>query len=132
MRPFILLMAFMATTAMAQTQIYQWKDANGVAHYSDSPPGQDVTYRSFTLKSEHGSENNAENKPVSANIAEKSKTEATARACEQAKKNVEMFSGKDDVQMDIKGDGNLVTLSAEEQAKQLERAKAQVILLCAK
>lgn len=133
MRLFILLIAFTTTTAMAQSQIYQWKDASGVAHYSDSPPPSGE-YRSFSLKSEHGStETTTEARSeATARATEKSKAEATAKACEQAKKNVEMISGKDDVQMDINGDGKMVDLSADERAKQLERAKAQVILLCTK
>lgn len=33
-----LVMAFATLPAMAQDRVYQWKDTNGVSHYSQNPP----------------------------------------------------------------------------------------------
>ena len=79
--------------AFAQ-QVYQWKDAKGVTHYSDSPPpSQQYQDRRIDNRGE----------PVAqAAVAGKS---VENPQCTAARQNLQLLSGKSGVQQDTDGDG---------------------------
>ncbi len=47
----ILLCALLLSDAAAQ-RVYKWTDANGIVHYSDKPPPEDVEAESFRVRAE--------------------------------------------------------------------------------
>jgi len=126
---------FVGTLASAQTQVYSWKDGNGVTHYSDFPPPNGGAYKTSLIRSKSGVPGSAQSgSAASAESARKPQDGAdadAAKACEQARKNVSLLAGDSAVTMDIKGDGKPAVVDGQERTRQLERAKAQVTLLCA-
>ncbi len=74
-----LALAFATLPAAAQERVYQWKDANGVTHYSQNPPaGQAYQERRID-----GSDPEVPAKPAPAESAE----------CTQARANLKLLDG---------------------------------------
>jgi opacity protein-like surface antigen len=113
----------------AASEVYQWKDASGVTHYSQTPPEKgDYTQRVIAQ--------NGSAAPV-AQTAASGTTGTTADAaganpqCATAHKNIAALEGKAAVQQDTDGDGKPdKTLSDAERASQLEFAQAAVKAYC--
>lgn len=84
-----------ATPAMAQ-QIYKWKDAKGVTHYSERPPAQG------NYSSQQSARDPATATPASgqANAAP-----AADPRCDTARSNLAALNSGQPVQMDSDGDG---------------------------
>ncbi|MGH8027338.1 MAG: DUF4124 domain-containing protein [Pseudoxanthomonas sp.] len=115
----LLLLTAACTTALAG-KIYQWKDAQGVTHFSDSPPpnGQAQDRRI---------DNRGEPVPQAA-AAGKSVENPT---CTTAKRNLEVLSGKATVQQDSDGDGKPdKTLTEDDRGAQRNLAEAAVKAYC--
>ena len=109
-----------AATATAN-DVYQWKDANGVTHYSQTPPANS-TYKTHATRAA-----NSANQPVDA--AANAPVESTQ--CTTARANIAMLEGKDVVQQDTNGDGKPdKTLSDADRANQLELARAMLKANC--
>lgn len=76
-----LALAFAALSATAQDRVYQWKDANGVTHYSQNPPaGHAYRERRFD-----GSDPAAAPAPPAA--------AAESPECAQARSNLKLLDG---------------------------------------
>lgn len=107
----------LALTATAG-EIYQWKDAKGVTHYSDSPPpGQKATTRSITGAPSPAPP--AESRPV-----------ANAD-CTNARSNLALLQSKEKVGVDDDKDGKPDReLTAAERASRLKLAEAQIETYC--
>jgi hypothetical protein len=113
------LVLLLGTCAPAFAQkVYQWKDAKGVTHYSDSPPpGQKVQDRRIDNRGE----------PV---------LESTAKAvdspqCTTAKLNASLLAGSSALQQDTDGDGKPdKVLGADDRASQRTLAEAAVKAYC--
>ena len=113
------LLASACVPAFAQ-KVYQWKDAQGVTHYSDSPPpNQQVKDRRIDNRGE----------PVAqAAVAGKS---VENPQCATARQNLQLLSGKSGVQQDTDGDGKPdKTLNDDDRANQRELATAAVKAYC--
>lgn len=108
--------ACLAAPALAYP-IYQWKDANGVTHVSDTPPtGQKFRERDL---------NNRDPEPAP---AAETKPAAENPQCTLAKKNLATLSGKGRVMQDTDGDGKPDTAlddSQREAQKNLAEAAAK-------
>ena len=118
----VLATGLLAAPAAAQ-ELYQWKDANGVTHYSDTPPpaGADHSVRYIR-------QNGA------ATAASSSEAEGAAEndTCLAARNNLEMLRGEGPVGQDTDGDGIADTeLDAAQREAQLQLAEAAMRVHCA-
>ena len=109
--------ALAATPLLAQT-VYQWKDAKGVTHYSDSPPPKGATKREL-----HGAR---------AATAEASKPpEADNAECAQSRLNLTRLQSNAEVGLDKDRDGRIdAPMSAEDRAKQIELVRLAIKAHC--
>lgn len=108
------------------SEVYQWKDANGVTHYSQTPPAKGA-YTQRVIS----------NDGSAAPVVQPAATATTADAasanpqCTTARKNIAALEGKVAVQQDTDGDGKPdKTLTDAERASQLEFAQAAVKAYC--
>ena len=118
-------LALAAAPAIAQQtagEVYQWTDANGVTHYSQTPPAKG-SYEHRLITSSGAAAPASATADASAGAAENPQC-ATARA------NIATLQGEGDVQIDAEGDGQLRVLNAEQRANQLELAQAAVKAYC--
>jgi hypothetical protein len=106
----VLLVCLGATTASAQ-QVYTWTDANGVKHFSDTPPPDPKAAKKLNVKGNVTSE--ADEETAQTESKEGPKLAASAgyseedikRNCEVARKNVEIHERSrpaDDADPDLK------------------------------
>lgn len=87
----------LATAATVQAQqVYQWKDKNGVTHYSDSPPpNQTVQNRRIN---QHGA--------AAAEVAQPAGKPVDNPQCASARANLQILGAtKGPIQQDTDGDG---------------------------
>ncbi|KAB8185233.1 DUF4124 domain-containing protein [Lysobacter maris] len=113
-----------AALPASAAQVYQWKDANGVTHYSDSPPpGQEYQNRNIESAA-----------PASGDTAtETAQTEAPAEnaACRDARANLKTLADNQEVGIDSDGDGTVdSTLDADQRASQQKLAEAAIEVHC--
>ena len=110
-----LLVALPATAG----EFYQWKDARGVTHYSDSPPpNQAHKSRAFT---DSGS-------PATAVVAKPVTVNAN---CSNARSNLAILQGKGEVGIDEDNDGKPDrTFTAAERASRIQLAEASITTYC--
>lgn len=118
----LLLGTSLAATANAQSaRIYQWKDASGTTHYSDSPPAGEATRRVI------GSGNGY---PLPEEEAAKP-AEVEHPMCTLARRNLQILGGGNPVMRDADGDGKADTeLDATARANEKAVAEAQVRAYC--
>lgn len=114
----VLVLSLASATALAEQQrVYQWKDANGVTHYTDTPPPQ--THKSRDID-DRGT-------PAE---APKAKVEES-RQCLDARANLQRLQGGQAVGIDTNGDGKADrNLTADERASQVELNHAAVKAYC--
>jgi len=133
--PVLGLAALLLPATLAAQTVYQWKDAKGVTHYSDSPPP----------KGEYSNRNMrvAESKPAAATAATTAAAKADARvadssgpkpenaACAQARLNLAHLQGDAPVGPDADGDGKPdSTLDADGRAAQARLAQDAIKANC--
>lgn len=116
------VLAALAAFPAAATDLYQWKDAQGVTHYSDSPPpaqaGGQVKNRVIRNKTGTASQT------VAAAPAENAQ-------CSSARANLKQLQSSAQVGVDNNGDGkpdNL--LDAQQRAAQVQLAEASIRAYC--
>lgn len=116
------VLALAAAPVLAQQtagEVYQWTDANGVTHYSQTPPSQG-RYEHRLITSSGAAAPVAAAAPSAGNPQ-----------CEVARGNIAALEGEGDVQQDTDGDGTPdVVLDATQRAAQLELARAAVKAYC--
>ncbi|MET0582368.1 MAG: DUF4124 domain-containing protein [Pseudoxanthomonas sp.] len=114
----LLVMAGACTTALAG-KVYQWKDAKGVTHFSDSPPpGGQAQDRRIDNRGE----------PVPGATASKS---VENPSCTTARKNLELLADKSPVQIDSDADGKPdKVLTEDDRGAQRNLAEAAVKAYC--
>jgi uncharacterized protein DUF4124 len=116
------LSLLLAAAAATAGDLYQWKDANGVTHYSQTPP----TSGSYKERAEDGRDNGA--KPVQAAAI----TPAESPQCATSRTNITLLESKTPVQQDTNGDGKPdKILDDAERTNQLELARALLKANCA-
>ena len=116
---FALLLMGASAPAFAQ-KVYQWKDAKGVTHYSDSPPpSQQFQDRRIDNRGE----------PVPQDVAAGKSVESPQ--CISARLNLSLLAGKSALQQDTDGDGKPdKVLGEEDRANQRNLADAAVKAYC--
>lgn len=126
------LLALAAATPATAQQYYKWKDANGVTHYTKTPPPSGTEAERLAVQA-------APATPVAAPDAEAPATgdgmtaEATQKrgaACEAARNNLTTLQQNPFVTIDKDGDGTGELLTPEEHNAQLAIAREQVRTLC--
>lgn len=118
-RPFAAALALtvLAAPVLAQQRVYQWKDANGVTHYTDVAPKQSHQARDIEVK---------DGKP-----AETAAKQPESEQCTKARGNVDRLQGGGPVGIDTNGDGKPDrNMSADEHKAQLELNQAAVKAFC--
>jgi Domain of unknown function (DUF4124) len=107
--PAIALFLGLSASAMA-ADVYKWKDANGVTHYSESPPPKgSAEYRMYLYAKREGA---------------KTAVSAEANQCTTARSNVSLLESGKPLRRDTDGDGKPdADLSDKDRAQQLELAK---------
>lgn len=115
---------FLATAAAgsAASEIYQWKDARGVTHYSETPPPAGTPYQVRRITDSGASSQPAD--PAQARAAAEPDPQ-----CTTARSNIEVLQADGPVHQED-GSGNTRELDADERASQLELAHAAVRAYC--
>lgn len=116
-------LALSPALAAAQSRVYQWTDANGVRHYSQTPPPKGSA-----------AERDIRTAEGKAAVAEKPK-EATPedRACQQATANLALLETDSPVVVEGKnGDAAPAALTAEQRSAAKVRATKEADLYCNK
>lgn len=114
------LSLLLATGGAGAQELYQWKDANGVTHYSQTPPASG----DYTQRTESG---RSPARPVETAAAEP----AEPPQCADARANIALLESESPVQQDTDGDGEPDrTLDDTERANQLELARALLKASC--
>lgn len=113
-----LALLLIAAPGMAQQQrVYQWKDAQGVTHYTDMPPPQ--SHRSREIDNRGSAAEVATAKPVE------------NEQCANSRSNLERLQANQAVGVDTNGDGKADrNLSSDERASQVELNQAAVKAYC--
>lgn len=129
-----------SAAGLAQTVTYRWTDAQGTTHYTQTPPAAGVAYDKVISKAEPTSKAaSGDDTPVKPAEAEPVDAQAAAQktACENARKNVALLSSNEPVRMAKATDSSTAndtessqSLSTEQRAEELRRAKLQVELNC--
>lgn len=112
-----LLIALPATAG----ELYQWKDASGVTHYSDAPPPNgDYKNRRINDGGAAGLASQASEAPV-----------AESSQCKTARDNLALLQEEGPVGVDSDGDGKPDSeMSAEQRAAQKQLAEAAIKVHC--
>jgi len=117
------LSLLLVMAAASAGELYQWKDTNGVTHYSQTPPA-----------SGHYIERTESGRDVTPPPGAEAKTEKPAESpqCTTARANIALLESKAPVQQDSDGDGKPdKTLDDTERANQLDLARALLKANCA-
>lgn len=128
MRLMIACAALALATAAAgvhASEIYQWTDARGVTHYSETPPPAGTQYQTRRITDTGASARAVDPAPAQAQAA----TEEENPQCATARSNIEVLSGEGPVHQEV-ADGEARELSAGERTNQLELAQAAVRAYC--
>ena len=106
-----------APTLAQQQRVYQWKDANGVTHYTDLPPTQ--AHKSRDIDNKGNTPEIATVKPVE------------NEQCANSRSNLTRLQTNQAVGVDTDGDGKSDrTLSSDERASQIELNQAAIKAYC--
>lgn len=115
------LALLLVSTATGATNLYKWKDANGVTHYSEKPP-EGQKYESRKISAEAGVAPAAGGQPTG-------KPDSTE--CVTARKNLEVLGSSGPVMQDSDGDGKPDTpLDEGQRSAQKNLAEAAVKAYC--
>jgi hypothetical protein len=138
MKRFGLMLALLAISVSASAaEMYSWTDANGVKHFSDSPPPPNVA-KAKKLKVQGGVTTTAaddEHKPADKDAgpalaaAAGYSPEDIKRNCEVARKNLGVIEAQ---KLALDADGNPVDAEAARQRQtQIDKSNQQIKLFCA-
>jgi hypothetical protein len=123
------------TGMCADDQVYRWVDADGVPHYSDSPPPDDaIAAREITVRNRVAAQTG--DVVESTTAVPEATTSAGAIAasrqqfCQRAKDNLKTLQESGDVMQDVDGDGIKDLLSAEQREAERKRAQNAITFYC--
>ena len=128
--------------AHAADKFYKWKDANGIVHFTDTPPPQGTEFESVAVKgaaaiTQSNSADAARKDEAAASdaaAADASGDKKTAAndvgkaRCEQAQQRLTILEGQGDVS--VEENGKAVRLNKDRRAAEINVAKAQVQAYC--
>lgn len=114
------LICLLAALPVGAARVYQWKDANGVTHYSDEPPpaGQEFRGREVT------------NAPATGSAAAQDKP-GEDPDCAMARRNLDQLKSDRPVGLDANGDGKPdKEMTAEERGQQVAKMEQTLKARC--
>jgi hypothetical protein len=137
MRRIVTLAVLLAACPLAFAQAYKWKDAQGVTHYSDSPPPAGTKYDKVKTSGSVEAPAGDAAKPAPAPEPPKAAPAgATADTPENRKKlcatlqsNMDVLTRQQQVSVDD-GKGGQVPLDEAGRKRQIETTQAQMTLYC--
>ncbi len=127
-------------SALAEDQIFKWKDAQGVWHYSSNAP-EGVNAEKVSIR--HSVVTSAKAPPVSSEGGTSAATTAGGTAastrisgpqssnCKLSREAVVVLENNPRVSMDLNGDGVQEPLTSEQHLAELERRRQQAKVYCA-
>lgn len=109
---------------LSAAQLYQWKDENGVVHFTDKPP-----------KGKNATKMRVKSPPLSGNEGEKQGTKtappnANAQRCETERKRLDVLQSNMTVRM-RNDDGTMRELNPEEMQQEIGFSQAAIERYCA-
>lgn len=105
-------------TAQQQQRVYQWKDASGVTHYTDTPPSSAHQTRDIDVR-------------TGTTAPSEPKQAAESEQCTNARANIKRLQSGEPIGYDSNGDGKPDrNLSADERKAQTELNAAAVKAFC--
>jgi len=141
--PLLLLVLIAAGASASAAQVYSWTDANGVKHFSDSPPPPSVNAQKVKMRGGVTSQDSA---PVVADATPKpaeppptagqpakpmvDSPENRARQCKMAQSNLELLRSNYQVSAPQGDDGKSQVLDDGGRKQAIERATDQVAFYC--
>lgn len=142
----VLAAAALALAASAGAQVYKWKDAKGVTHYSDSPPASGTQYQRVKVSGSAGtpvtpmpattsaataaSGTTAASQPAPASTARIPDTAANrARLCKDLDRNIGLLSS-DQPLTSGDADTSQQNMSDVQRRQELATARAQKSQYC--
>jgi hypothetical protein len=137
MRRYLVLALLVAVCPLAFGQAYKWKDAQGVTHYSDSPPPAGTKVEKIKTSGvvvppagepAPAAASTAAAKPAPAGPVADTPANR-AKLCDQLHKNADTLSKEKVVSVDD-GKGGSRTLDDAGRARQVETTQAQITLYC--
>jgi hypothetical protein len=131
MRRTLLAFLLLSLSSLACAQVYKWTDAQGLVHYTDSPPPNGTTYKNVkttgTVEAPVPTPAPAPaSAPATANTAgtAKDSPENRSKLCSQLQTNIDLL-GKDAPLTVDDANGARVTIDADRRQQELETARAQ-------
>jgi hypothetical protein len=144
----LLLLVLLAASlpALASTQVYSWTDANGVKHFSDSPPPANVNAQKLKVRGSVTSEAQpadaapaadaekpnspppASVQPIARSLADS--PENRDKQCQTAKKNLDILNGSYPVSAPPAADGTARVMDDAARKQATDRAAEQVKFYC--
>ncbi|MEB2233121.1 DUF4124 domain-containing protein [Xanthomonas campestris pv. campestris] len=110
----------LVSAAAGATDLYKWKDANGVTHYTETPPPTGQRYESRRIDARSGT----------AAIAAPETAAPESADCLTARRNLELLSGKGEVTMGADDGKPGTPLDPEARAAQRNLAEAAAKAYC--
>ncbi|UHQ22642.1 DUF4124 domain-containing protein [Lysobacter sp. 5GHs7-4] len=103
----------------AAGEVYQWKDANGVTHYSDSPPANQGNVKGRQIQNRTGTPSVAQAKPTE------------SAECTTARSNLKQLQSNAPIGLDTDKDGKADSaFTPEQRAAQVKLAEASIAAYC--
>ena len=131
-RTFVIALALLVAAPVAANEIYTWKDARGVTHYSETPPPAGTRFDVRRMSGASPTSATAAPAPTPAPAATANANSAAggdAGQCDLARKNVAALKAEGAVQQ-VGADGKPRELSANERTDQLALSEAAVRAYC--
>jgi len=127
----IALALLIAAAPLAASEVYSWKDARGVTHYSQTPPPAGTPFEVRNVHGTAASSSPATPAPAAAPAAAATTANASGdnTQCELARTNVAALQGEGAVQQ-LGADGKPRELVGSERADQLALSEAAVRAYC--
>ena len=126
----VLAAALLAPPQAAAQQVYKWKDAAGVTHFTADPPPQGQHYEAREVD-HHQAVPQADGASANGDAGTPRATREDP-ACATARGNLALLEGKAQVTVDSNGDGKPDRpLSEAERANQRKLAEATLAVKCA-
>jgi hypothetical protein len=122
----LLLPVALASSPLAAQQVYKWKDAAGVTHFTAEPPPEGQPYQAREVDHHQAA-------PLAEDAGEKAETAPRGEdpACASARSNLALLQGKAQLTVDSDGDGKPdKPLSEGERTKQRNLAQAILAAKC--
>lgn len=117
--------------AAAAEKLYKWTDAEGITHYSDTPPPEDSNFKAREIRVDPAPPPVAAAPHAAAASGQEAGATPTANEnCTRVRSNVETLERSEVVRMDLDGDGTSDTLTDAQREQQLEIARRQVEVYC--